>query len=67
MPAGGTFQIRAINIIDGIGKNNFEVGVVNWLYSHHNLGHRRRNSGKHGWANFLIPFLQQRVWVTVLG
>lgn len=27
MPAGGTFQIRAINIIDGIGKNNFGVGV----------------------------------------
>jgi two-component system, cell cycle sensor histidine kinase and response regulator CckA len=28
MPAGGTFQIRAINIIDGIGKNNFGVGAA---------------------------------------
>ena len=27
MPAGGTLQIRAINILDGIGKNNFGVSV----------------------------------------
>ena len=27
MPAGGTLQIRAINILDGMGKNNFGVSV----------------------------------------
>ena len=27
MPAGGTLQIHAINIMDGIGKNNFGVSV----------------------------------------
>ena len=49
MPAGGTLQIRAINTVDGIGKNNFARG---WLCSHHNLGHRHRNSGCRGWSNF---------------